>query len=52
VKAAEAAWLAERIGRGGKLTVNERALLMFLRTEFPSIDPALRALVARAALAV
>jgi len=52
VKVAEAAWLAERIGRGGKMTVNERALLMFLRTEFPSIDPALRALVARAALAV
>ena len=53
VKVAEAAWLAERIGRGdGKMTPNERALLLFLKTESPSIDPALRALVDTAALAV
>ena len=32
---AEAAWLAERIGSGGKLTPNERALLAFLKAESP-----------------
>jgi len=53
VKVADAAWLAERIGRGDdKMTPNERALLLFLKTESPSIDPALRALVDKAALAV
>jgi len=52
VTAAEATWLAERIGRDGKTTANERALLAFLKTESPSIDPALRALVERAAVAV
>ena len=49
--AAEATWLAERIGRDGRMTPNERALLMFLKTESPSIDPALRALVEKAAVA-
>jgi hypothetical protein len=52
VTAAEAAWLSERIGRDGKMTPNECALLMFLKTESPSIDPALRALVEMAAVAV
>jgi hypothetical protein len=52
VEPANAAWLAERIGRAGKITPNERALLMFLKTENPSIDPALRVLVDAAALAV
>jgi hypothetical protein len=50
IEAADAAWLAGRIGRDGKMTPNEGALLQFLATESPSIDPALRALVDRAAL--
>jgi hypothetical protein len=45
VTAAEATWLSERIGSGGKLTPNERALLAFLKAESPCIDPALRQLV-------
>ena len=52
VTAAEATWLAERIGRDGKMSPNERALLAFLKTESPSIDPALRALVEMAVVAV
>jgi hypothetical protein len=52
VEPANAAWLAARIGRHGKITPNERALLMFLKTESPTIDPALRVLVDRAALVV
>ena len=53
VKVADAAWLAARIGRGdGKMTPNERTLLMFLKTQAPSIDPALRALLDKAALTV
>ena len=52
VTAAEATWLAERIGRDGKMSPNERALIMFLKTERPSIDPALRALVEKAVVAV
>ena len=51
VTAAEAAWLAQRIGGGGKLTPNQRALLAFLKAESPSIDPALRQLVERATAA-
>lgn len=51
VTSAEAKWLGERIGRDGKLTANERALLTFLKTESPSIDPALRELVEKAAVA-
>jgi len=50
VAPANAVWLAERIGRDGKITPNERALLMFLKTESPPIDPALRGLVDKAAL--
>jgi hypothetical protein len=52
VAPANAAWLAERIGREGRITANEHALLMFLKTESPAIDPALRALVNQAALLV
>jgi hypothetical protein len=46
---AQVTWLAERIGREGKLTPNERSLLMFLQAESPSIDPLLRDVVQRAA---
>jgi len=49
VTAVEAGWLAERIGRDGKMTPNERALLMFLKAESPSIHPRLRELVEKAA---
>jgi hypothetical protein len=51
VTVAEAAWLAERIGRDGQLTPNEQALLMFLKADSGSIHPALRDLVKRAAAA-
>lgn len=43
----EVAWLAERIGRDGRLTANESALIAYLRQESPKIDPALGELVAR-----
>lgn len=49
ITAAEASWLADRIGRDGVLTPNERALLNFLKAESPSIDPALQKLVDEAA---
>ncbi|HSR82087.1 MAG TPA: hypothetical protein VLL28_15040 [Hyphomicrobiaceae bacterium] len=52
VAPANATWLAERIGRDGKITANERALFLFLKTESPAIDPALRVLVNQAALLV
>jgi hypothetical protein len=51
VTAAEASWLALRIGGSGNLTPNQRALLAFLKAESPSIDPALRQLVERATAA-
>lgn len=41
------AWLAERIGRDGKLTDNEAALIAFLKKESPHLDPALGVLVER-----
>ncbi|WP_421850838.1 hypothetical protein [Oricola sp.] len=44
IDASEADWLAERIGRDGKLHENERALLEFIRDESPKIHPALRPL--------
>ncbi len=44
-----AVWLAQRIGRDGKLDENEKALLRFLRDEAGSVHPALRELIARAA---
>ena len=45
----EVTWLAERIGRDGKLTANERSLLMFLQAERPAIDPRLGELMEKAA---
>jgi hypothetical protein len=50
VTSVKAEWLAERLGRDGRLTPNERALLAFLRTESPAIDPALRELIDRSAV--
>lgn len=47
----EASWLASRIGRDGLISPNERALLMFLKAESPSIHPNLQALVDKAAVA-
>jgi hypothetical protein len=44
---AEATWLAERIGRDGRLTPNEQALLTFLKADSASLHPALRELIQR-----
>ena len=52
VSTADAEWLAQRIGRDGKVTPNERALLAFLKSEAPPLDPALQQLVDKAAVAV
>jgi hypothetical protein len=51
VTMAEADWLVAHIGRGGRLTPNERALLMFLKAESPSIHPNMQALVDKVAAA-
>jgi hypothetical protein len=51
ITVAEAEWLVRRMGRDGKLSPNERALLMFLKTESPLIAPALREIVDKAAAA-
>lgn len=51
VTVAEASWLAARIGHDGTVTPNERALLMFLKAESPSIHPILQALVDKVAAA-
>ena len=45
----EAAWLADRFGRDGRLHENEKALLRFIRDEAPSIHPSLAPLIAKAA---
>jgi hypothetical protein len=47
----EAEWLGGCIARHQPLTPNERALLMFLKAESPSIHPGLQALVDKAATA-
>jgi len=47
----EVKWLAERIGANGKPTANARSLLMFLEAESRSIDPLLRDIAERAAIA-
>ena len=47
----EVKWLAERIGANGKPTANARSLLMFLEAETPAIDPILRDIAERAAIA-
>ncbi len=44
---AEAAWLCERIGRDGRLTPNEAALVGYLKKESPKIHPDLQAAVER-----
>jgi hypothetical protein len=52
VTVAEAGWLADRMRRDGQLTPNERALLVFLRSESPSVDPVLQPLIEMADMAV
>jgi hypothetical protein len=47
----EAEWLTRSIGRHELFTPNERALLMFLKAESPSIHPSLQALVDKVAAA-
>lgn len=49
VDAAEAEWLAERIGRDGVLHANEKALLAYLKRESPKLHPALQPLLDRIA---
>lgn len=46
---AEAGWLCERIGRGGRLTANEAALVAYLKKESPAMHPDLQAAVKRLA---
>jgi hypothetical protein len=48
---ADVQWLAERIGGNAKMTANARSLLMFLEAESPAIDPVLRDIAQRAAIA-
>ncbi len=45
----EAQWLAERIGRDGRLSPNEMALIAYLERESPDIHPALKDMVVRLA---
>ncbi len=47
ITAAEAEWLCERIGRDGRLTANEAALVAYLKKESPKIHPDLQATVDR-----
>jgi hypothetical protein len=47
----EASWLVGQIGRDGKLTPNEMALLTFIKLESPALDPAIYALIDKAAAA-
>ncbi len=51
VTPAEADWLAERIGRDGKVSANEQALLTFLAQDTPKLAPALQGLIERFAKA-
>jgi hypothetical protein len=51
VSTAEATWLAQRIGRDGRMTPNEQTLLTFLKADSGSIHPVLRDLVERASVA-
>ena len=48
---AEAGWLSARIGRDGRLTANEAALIAYLKKESPNIHPDLQARVDRLAKA-
>jgi hypothetical protein len=47
----EAGWLAERIGRDGKLTTNEAALVAYLVANSPRLHPSLAARIDRLAKA-
>lgn len=49
ITAPEAAWLAERINRDGRVSDAELALLGFLKANSPTIDPSLATLMARVA---
>ncbi|MCP1335219.1 hypothetical protein [Futiania mangrovi] len=49
ITADEAAWLADRIGRDGRLHPNEQALLAFLREEAVNLPPVLQPLLRRVA---
>ena len=49
ISRSEAEWLNERIGRGGHVHENEKALLQFLKEESPDIHPSLKVLIASAA---
>lgn len=43
----EAQWLAERLGRDGRLTATEEALVEYLQVQSPKIDPALDEVIKR-----
>jgi hypothetical protein len=47
VTADEAHWLADRIGRDGRLDANEQALLAFLRANARQVDPSLEPMLSR-----
>ena len=47
----EAEWLIDRLGRDGRITVNEQALITFLNKESPKIHPKLQEFVAKNAQA-
>lgn len=49
VSEAEAEWLADRIGRDGKLHENEKAVLRFIAEQSPDIHPSLKSLIDKAA---
>ncbi len=49
VSEAEAKWLADRIGRDGKLHENEMAVLRFIAEQSPDIHPSLQSLIDKAA---
>jgi hypothetical protein len=49
VSETEAAWIAERIARDGRVTPNEQMLLAFLKRESRHVHPSLQALIDRIA---
>lgn len=49
VTAAEAAWLAERIGRSGAVSPAEKAALQFIKQEAPNLPPVLQELLDKVA---
>lgn len=51
VTTAEAAWLANRIGKDGNLSPNEIALIQCLKAENPSLHPDLNSLIDKLAIA-